>query len=92
MSSSHDERNLRAILTIHPGSGPKFAANLRALITGASGGVGYACARAFAAKGVDLISSDVDPHTLELALSNLRPLGRFCDVASEAIVAGKQRH
>jgi NAD(P)-dependent dehydrogenase (short-subunit alcohol dehydrogenase family) len=57
------------------------------LITGASGGAGYACARAFAAKGADLILSDIDGHALKLASNQLGALGLLCDVASEASVA-----
>ena len=57
------------------------------MITGAGGGIGYACARAFAAQGADLILSDIDGPALERAASNFGALGRFCDVASEASVA-----
>ena len=81
---SHDSG---IILTIHSGAGPRSGANLRVLVTGAGGGIGYACARAFAEEGVDLILSDIDAHALNLASSNLGGIGRFCDVASEASVA-----
>jgi NAD(P)-dependent dehydrogenase (short-subunit alcohol dehydrogenase family) len=74
-------------LTIHSGAGLKSGANLRVLVTGAGGGIGYACARAFAEKGAELILSDIDGHALELASTSLGALGRFCDVASEASVA-----
>jgi NAD(P)-dependent dehydrogenase (short-subunit alcohol dehydrogenase family) len=49
--------------------------------------VGYACARAFADSGADLILSDIDGASLERAAIELGALGRFCDVASEASVA-----
>ena len=75
------------ILTIQASAGPRSGANLRVLITGAGGGVGYACARAFAARGADLILSDIDGQALKLASNNLSATGRFCDVASEASVA-----
>lgn len=74
-------------MTIHSSTEPRFGANLRVLITGAGGSIGYACARAFAAKGADLILSDIDGHALGLASSSLGAVGRFCDVASEASVA-----
>jgi len=74
-------------LKIHSNAGPRSGANLRVLITGAGGGIGYACARAFADKGADLILSDIDGQALKLASSSLGALGRFCDVASEASVA-----
>jgi len=74
-------------LTIHPGAEPRFGANLRVLITGAGGGIGYACARAFAGQGADLILSDIDGPALKRAATGFGALGRFCDVASEASVA-----
>jgi NAD(P)-dependent dehydrogenase (short-subunit alcohol dehydrogenase family) len=74
-------------LAIHSGSGPRSGANLRVLITGAGSGIGYACARAFAEQGAELILSDIDAPALKRAASNFDALGRFCDVASEASVA-----
>jgi NAD(P)-dependent dehydrogenase (short-subunit alcohol dehydrogenase family) len=79
--------NSGAILTIHSGAGPRSGAILRVLITGAGGGIGYACAGAFAERGAELILSDIDGRALKLASSHLGALGRFCDVASEASVA-----
>lgn len=76
-----------SILAIHAGSGPRSGANLRVLITGAGSGIGYACARAFAGRGADLILSDIDGPALKRAASEFGALGRFCDVASEASVA-----
>ena len=80
-------RDSGSILTIYSGGGPWSGAKLRVLITGAGGGIGYACARAFAERGADLILSDIDGQALKLASSNLCAIGRFCDVASEASVA-----
>jgi NADP-dependent 3-hydroxy acid dehydrogenase YdfG len=74
-------------LTIHSGAGPRSGANLRVLITGAGAGIGYACARAFAERGAELILSDIDGPALEQATTEFGALGRFCDVASEASVA-----
>ena len=74
-------------LIIHTGAGPRSGANLRVLITGAAAGIGYACARAFAERGADLILSDIDGPALAQAASEFGALGRFCDVASEASVA-----
>jgi len=76
-----------AILTIHSGTGPRSGANLRVLITGAGAGIGYACARAFAEQGAELILSDNDGPALKRAATSFDALGRFCDVASEASVA-----
>lgn len=57
------------------------------LITGAGAGIGFACARAFAEQGAELILSDIDGPALKRAATSLGAFGRFCDVASEASVA-----
>ena len=57
------------------------------MVTGAGSGIGYACARAFAEQGADLILSDIDGPSLKRAASDFDALGRFCDVVSEASVA-----
>lgn len=62
-------------------------ANLRVLIMGAGGGIGLACARAFAGFGADLLLSDSDGAALSHAARELEARGLFCDVASEASVA-----
>ena len=59
-----------SILAIHAGSGLRSGANLRVLITGAGSGIGYACARAFAGQGADLILSDIDGPALKRAASD----------------------
>lgn len=87
MSARNASGDSGAILTIHSGAGLRSGANLRVLITGAAAGIGYACARAFAECGADLILSDIDGPALEQAASEFGALGRFCDVASEASVA-----
>lgn len=75
------------ILAIHPSAGRRSGASLRVLITGAGAGVGYACARAFAELGADLILTDINGQALEQVTTEFGVLGRYCDVASEASVA-----
>jgi 3-oxoacyl-[acyl-carrier protein] reductase len=63
------------------------------LITGASGGMGQAFARRFAAEGAELILSDVEEKGLELAAATLRAQGAACttfrvDLAVEADIQG----
>ena len=58
----------------------------RILITGACRGIGHACAKAFAAKGAELILADNDAELLGRLAQELRAIGRYCDVASEASV------
>jgi NAD(P)-dependent dehydrogenase (short-subunit alcohol dehydrogenase family) len=87
MSRSASSDFLGINLAFQSGGGPRSAANLRVLITGAGRGIGYACARAFAERGADLILSDIDGPALKRAASDFHALGRFCDVASEASVA-----
>lgn len=59
----------------------------RVLITGAATGIGRACAEALGARGAELILCDNDAQSLSAATDQLRAIGRFCDVASEASVA-----
>ena len=73
-------------MTNHSGVGPEPGAKLRVLITGAGGGIGYACARAFAEQGAELILSDIDGPTLKRAVESFGGHGRLCDVASESSV------
>ncbi len=54
---------------------------------GAGAGSGLACARAFAARGSELLLADVDAATLRRVVDETGGLGLFCDVASEASVA-----
>ena len=58
----------------------------RVLITGACRGIGHACAKVFAAKGVELILADHDAELLGTLAQELGAVGRYCDVASEASV------
>ena len=61
-----------------------------ALVTGAAGGIGLACAKALASAGADLILADIDGGRLDAAAEEIRREngpsgGRFltavCDVA-----------
>lgn len=58
----------------------------RVLITGACKGVGRQCAEIFAARGAELILTDIDVDSLKDFSGRLGATGRFCDVASEASV------
>ena len=58
----------------------------RVLITGACRGLGHACARDFAARGIGLILADNDTAQLGDLAQKLGAVGRYCDVASEASV------
>jgi NAD(P)-dependent dehydrogenase (short-subunit alcohol dehydrogenase family) len=58
----------------------------RVLITGACQGVGRECAETFAARGAELILADNDAAALSLLSQELKAVGRYCDVASEASV------
>jgi NADP-dependent 3-hydroxy acid dehydrogenase YdfG len=57
------------------------------LITGGGSGVGLACARALAARGVRLLLCDRDGTALSRAAEELGALTHFCDVTSESSVA-----
>ena len=49
-----------------------------ALVTGAAGGIGLACARALALAGADLILADIMEAELEAAGEQIRELGVRC--------------
>ena len=75
-------------MSIYLGPEPRFGrTKLRVLIMGAGGGIGLACARAFAGHGADLLLSDIDGAALRHATHEVGARGLFCDVASEASVA-----
>lgn len=61
--------------------------SLRVLVSGAAGGVGLACAEAFAAAGAELILSDLDGTALTRAAERLGAQAGFCDALSESSVA-----
>lgn len=58
----------------------------RVLISGACRGVGRQCAEIFAARGAELILTDIDTEALKEFSDRLDAVGRYCDVASEASV------
>jgi NAD(P)-dependent dehydrogenase (short-subunit alcohol dehydrogenase family) len=58
----------------------------RVLITGACKGVGRECAEIFAARGAELILTDIHTDCLKTFSESLNATGRYCDVASEASV------
>lgn len=58
----------------------------RVLISGACRGVGRQCAEIFAARGAELILTDIDTESLKEFSDRLGAVGRYCDVASEASV------
>jgi len=59
---------------------------LRVVISGAAGGVGLACAYAFAERGAELVLTDSDGAGLTRATDAVGGFSRFCDVVSEASV------
>lgn len=66
---------------------PFSSDRLRVVISGAAGGVGLACTRAFAQRGADLILCDTDGTGLTRAIAGRGVFSRYCDVISEASVA-----
>ncbi len=63
-----------------------------ALVTGASSGMGFATAKAFAAEGAAVVLADINEQALraatdELAAAGHKAIGVPCDVASEAQAA-----
>src|SRR3954469_21392954 len=64
-----------------------FNDRLCVLVSGAAGGVGLACAEAFAARGAELVLSDRDGTALTRAAQRLGAHARFCDAISETSVA-----
>jgi NAD(P)-dependent dehydrogenase (short-subunit alcohol dehydrogenase family) len=63
---------------------PEYAP--RVLIAGAGGGVGLACADAFAARGAKLVLIDCDGIALSAAASRLGVLSRHCDAIGSCSV------
>ena len=63
--------------------------NKVALVTGAAGGIGLACARAFLAEGARVVLADVDVKKGVAAAKSLGPRAKFvrCDVGEAADVA-----
>ena len=63
--------------------------NKVALVTGAAGGIGLACARAFLAEGARVVLADVDVKKGVAAAKTLGPRAKFvrCDVGEAADVA-----
>jgi gluconate 5-dehydrogenase len=61
----------------------------RALITGASRGLGRAVAQAFAEAGADLVLIGRNPDSLDLARSQLVTLGRRVDVVTADVGSGE---
>ena len=58
----------------------------RVLITGAGGGVGLACAEAFAAHGAKLVLTDCDGIALSAAAKRLGAVSRHCDAIGSCSV------
>ena len=56
---------------------------LRAIVTGAGDGVGFACAAALAARGAELVLVDHHPEALTRVAEFLGAYSRFCDVLAE---------
>jgi NAD(P)-dependent dehydrogenase (short-subunit alcohol dehydrogenase family) len=63
-------------------------ANQTAIITGAAGGIGLACAQRLAAAGANVVLTDIDTARLEAARAQIAgPVATaLCDVGSEAAV------
>jgi short-subunit dehydrogenase len=59
----------------------------RVLITGATGGIGHAIARAFAARGAQLVLTGRRTEVLEPLAAELGARARACDLADRAAVA-----
>lgn len=59
---------------------------LRVLISGAAGGIGLACAEAFATRGAELVLSDLDGKALTSVAERLGAYPRHCDAIGEASV------
>lgn len=55
----------------------------RVLVSGAASGAGYACAKAFADRGAELILCDWDGISLTRAAKQLGAFSRFCDASAE---------
>lgn len=62
------------------------------LVTGAASGIGYECARSFAARGADIVMTDINAERLAAAQADIERLGvrclaLVCDVADDSSVA-----
>jgi rhamnose utilization protein RhaD (predicted bifunctional aldolase and dehydrogenase)/NAD(P)-dependent dehydrogenase (short-subunit alcohol dehydrogenase family) len=68
-------------------NGGEFAGKV-ALVTGGAGAIGMATAKAFKAKGAEIVIMDLDPAALETAATELGPgtLAIPCDVTNAAAV------
>lgn len=58
----------------------------RVLIVGAAGGVGLACAEAFAMRGAELLLADCDGTALTRAAERLGAFSRYCDAIGQSSV------
>ena len=68
-------------------TGAEGESNLRVLVSGAAGGIGLACAEAFAARGAELILADHEGNALTHAALRLDAFSRYCDAISDSSVA-----
>lgn len=57
-----------------------------AVITGAASGIGAACARAFSAKGAQVVATDINGDGVTAVAHEIGGLGIACDISDEAAV------